>query len=124
MSDKKEFVTLFIHWKQTSADPRQYNQQRVLLEPNYVVAVDLPITKEYIYNIDALENNAPILTPAGMAYVDNQLTSAYRKEPEPVREEEVEWGAVSDDEEDWVDDIDDDEEELDDILEDINWEDD
>jgi hypothetical protein len=121
MSDK-DTVTLFFHWRQASADPRQYNQQRTLLDTNYVVAVSIPKTDEYIYNMDALENNDPILTLAGMVYADNQLTSAYRsKEEFDVDVADVEWGDTVDENEEWVDDIDDDEEDLEDV---INWEED
>ena len=123
----KDTVTLFFHWRQASADPRQYNQQRTLLDTHYTVAVEIPKTDEYIYNIKELKGDVdPILTLAGMVYADNQLVSAYKTDEQEFDTDvsDVEWGDAVDETENtekWVGDIDKDEEDLDDV---IDWEED
>ena len=79
MSKRK--LTLRFNWTTCTADPRQYNQQRQILEPvtspksHLGVAVEIPLTEEFVYNakavISGLDLNAdpvpePMLTPAGM----------------------------------------------------------
>lgn len=95
-------VTIYFAWKSVMPDTRQYKQNGTVLEPSEAfIAVNVPLTPDYIFNHDKLvvsqlDSNSdlldPILTPAGMRYCIDQLEAVLR-EPEPTKEEATEdWG--------------------------------
>ena len=97
-------VQVRFKWKVCTADPRQYNQQRQILEPVEVdVSVDIPLSEEYIYNYDAVKSGLdlkakpvpePLLTPSGMFKAISLLEAPFnaQEKKEEVFEGDEEFG--------------------------------
>lgn len=82
-------LTLLFVWEAVKPDPRPYKPGMPELTPiNIMVAVEVPLKIEYIYNVsdvilnqidsDASSIPSPILTPKGMKYVVRILEDAMR----------------------------------------------
>lgn len=77
-------ITIFFRWDSVQPDHRQWKPSNPLLEPlEVMIAVDVPLETEFIYNVDKLivgqlsNDNTPIplpiLTPMGMRYCIDKL---------------------------------------------------
>jgi len=93
-------TTIYFMWKSVLPDKRQYKQNGTVLELDDTrIAVIIPCTTEYIFNLDAIttaeSNNKsdspkPILTPAGMRYCIDELEKVMEEADLPI-EKEPDW---------------------------------
>jgi hypothetical protein len=132
MTEKKKplTITLRFRWDTCTPDPRQYNQQRQVLNPDYLIEIDIPLTRYYVKNTadilvaqtsSDLNVPAPILTPNGMFLAISMLEEPFRFEPDKAEVERsvdealdnsnVDWGdeKETEDTETWNDSIETDE---------------
>lgn len=120
--DKPLTVILQFMWDTCTPDPRQFNQQRQILNPDYLIEIDIPLNTKYIRNkADILVAQtskdmnvpAPILTPAGMFLAIFMLEKPFEDDREErtdklLEDSDVDWSRnketnVEEDEtEDWV----------------------
>ena len=83
MESKPPSIMVRFTWKQFVPDTRAYKPSAPVIETNYHVGVDVPLTPEFIYNSMAIiqaqitsgngEVPEPILTPLGMRYCIDQF---------------------------------------------------
>ena len=96
-------IAVSFRWHTTSADPRQFQQQRQLLEPIDVrVVVEVPLEDQYFTNVEKLKDDLlvhPNLTPAGMAYAISKLEEPFQDKP--VRDDEFEFEEGFANEDEW-----------------------
>lgn len=127
MTKKKPLtVTLRFRWDTCTPDPRQFNQQRQVLNPDYLIEIEIPLDKKYIRNkadtlvaqtSSDLNVPAPILTPAGMFLALSMLEQPFQDEIEQrvdvaLDDSKVDWGGEEEETEDtgtWDDSIETDE---------------
>ncbi len=93
-------TTLYFVWKSVMPDKRQYKQNGTVLELDDTrIAVVIPCTTEYIFNLDAIttaessdksDSPKPILTPAGMRYCIDELEKVMEETDLPS-EKEPDW---------------------------------
>lgn len=93
-------TTIYFAWKSVMPDKRQYKQNGTVLELDDTrIAVVIPCTTEYIFNLDAITTAEssdksdlpkPILTPAGMRYCIDELEKVMEEADLPI-EKEPDW---------------------------------
>jgi len=81
MESKPASILIKFVWKQFVPDTRAYKPSAPVIEVNYVIGVDVPLTHEFIYNsmeiikgqLSGNEGPTPVLTPLGMRYCIDQF---------------------------------------------------
>jgi len=91
MTDKIT-TTVYFAWKSVMPDRRQWKPSSPILElENTMVAVNIPLNKEHIYNFERVaveleqdKDVEPILTPLGMRYCIDELEKVMGESELPV----------------------------------------
>ncbi len=85
-------TTVYFAWKSVMPDRRQWKPSSPILElENTMVAVNIPLNKEHIYNFERVaveleqdKDVEPILTPLGMRYCIDELEKVMSETELPV----------------------------------------
>jgi hypothetical protein len=104
---KQATVTMFVEWNKLIPDKRAYKPSSPELYPlwgdsleHVRVAILIPLTREYIFNLEKVvlaqtsggDAPNPILTPAGMRFVINELEMVMMEDEQlPEDEEGLGW---------------------------------
>ena len=81
MESKPASILIKFVWKQFVPDTRAYKPSAPVIEVNYAIGVDVPLTHEFIYNsmeiikgqLSGNDGPTPVLTPLGMRYCIDQF---------------------------------------------------